>query len=469
MEVEEVCAEVLKRIRPTKEEEREIKQLVSKIEKTIKEQARERNWPVKPILVGSVAKNTWIKGIKDIDMFLAFPESLTRDELEDHGIRLAKVVVQKLKGKYVEEYAEHPYLTAEIEGYRVDLVPCYHLTVLSEIKSAVDRTPFHTKYIRERLTEEQTDQVRLLKRFMYGIGVYGSDLKTKGFSGYLCELLILYYESFLGVLKAASKWKRKEVIDIRGLTIRPERMFPQASLIVIDPVDKNRNVAAVLSRERYSEFVAASREFLKNPKIKFFFPPKKEPMKDEELSKLIEERGKLIAISFPSPKVVPDILWPQMERALKNVESLLKMHSFRVMRKDVWANRIGCLLLELSVWNLPKIKKHLGPPIWISSEHQKKFIQKWVKTKEKVAGPYLEGDRWVVEVKRKYTEPISLLEAHLSGTVEELEERGFPKHIAEKLQDGGIYKNQGILELCKMDRDFRKFLAEFLTKQVPWL
>lgn len=469
MEVEEICAKALEKIKPTGQEEKEIEELIEKLTTTIKEESRRRNWPVKPILVGSVAKNTWIRGVKDVDMFLAFPESFSRGDLEDKGIRLAKAVVRELKGKYVEEYAEHPYLSAEIEGYRVDLVPCYHLTILSKIKSAVDRTPFHAKYVNERLTREQVDQVRLLKRFMYGIGVYGSDLKTKGFSGYLCELLVLYYDSFLNVLRAASRWKFGQVIDIRGLAIRPKSKFTRANLIVVDPVDKNRNVAAVLSKEKLSEFIAASRRFLEGPRLKFFFPEKRKEVEDEEILREINKRGKLIAISFPSPKVVPDILWPQMEKALRNVKTLLEKNEFKVMRKDVWANRIGCLLLELSVWRLPEVKKHVGPPIYVSRKHQKKFIQKWVKEREKVAGPYLEGDRWVVEVERKYTEPISLLEENLSGESEELMERGFPKHVATGLVKGGIYEDEGLLELCDKDKEFRKFLVDFLTRKEKWL
>jgi len=43
-----------------------------------------------------------------------------------------------------------------------------------------------------------------LKQFMKGIGVYGSELRRRGFSGYLTELLVINYGSFLGVLKEAS-------------------------------------------------------------------------------------------------------------------------------------------------------------------------------------------------------------------------------------------------------------------------
>jgi tRNA nucleotidyltransferase (CCA-adding enzyme) len=61
--------------------------------------------------------------------------------------------------------------------------------------SATDRTPF-IHYVKKRLGKTLQDDVRLLKKFMQGIKVYGAEIKTGGFSGYLCELLILHYGSF---------------------------------------------------------------------------------------------------------------------------------------------------------------------------------------------------------------------------------------------------------------------------------
>jgi tRNA adenylyltransferase (EC 2.7.7.25) len=50
------------------------------------------------------------------------------------------------------------------------------------------------------LHREQKDEVRLLKKFMKGIGVYGAEIKVKGFSGYVAELLVYFYDSFRNVL-----------------------------------------------------------------------------------------------------------------------------------------------------------------------------------------------------------------------------------------------------------------------------
>ena len=100
------------------------------------------------------------------------------------------------------------------------------------------------------------DDVLLLKQFMKGIGVYGSELKVGGFSGYLAELLVLCYGSFAGVLQAAIRLEA-------GNVHRPGRASGKKThdepLVVVDPVDPNRNVAAALTLDKMFQFAAASR------------------------------------------------------------------------------------------------------------------------------------------------------------------------------------------------------------------
>ena len=54
---------------------------------------------------------------------------------------------------------------------------------------------------------------------------------------------------------------------------------------MVDPVDKGRNVAAAVRKERLDEFIAASRAFLKTPDMKFFYPPETKALNATELVK----------------------------------------------------------------------------------------------------------------------------------------------------------------------------------------
>lgn len=175
-----------------------------------------------------------------------------------------------LKGTYEIAYAEHPYTRATVEGYALDLVPCYDIKDAGRIKSAVDRTPHHNRYIFKNLTPMLSSEVRLLKQFSKSIGVYGSDLRVEGFSGYLSELLIIRYRSFVNLFKEAGKWEAGKVfIDLeKHHKARPDTKskYPGQPLIVIDPVDRNRNVAAALSPANFEKFKESVGAFIKkNP------------------------------------------------------------------------------------------------------------------------------------------------------------------------------------------------------------
>lgn len=44
----------------------------------------------------------------------------------------------------------------------------------------------------------------------------------------------------------------------------------QSPLVLIDPIQPDRNAAAALSQEKYQKFIQVSKEYLKNPSDDFF-------------------------------------------------------------------------------------------------------------------------------------------------------------------------------------------------------
>ncbi|MFC1787119.1 CCA tRNA nucleotidyltransferase [Halobacteriota archaeon] len=439
--IADICAQVLERITPSDSDKKALQDLTVRIISHIDRVADEIGVDAHGLLVGSAARNTWIVGEKDVDVFITFPEEISREDLESLGLQIAK----KVATNYEERYAEHPYIRALYDDHSVDIVPCFRVSDPSSIKSAVDRTPFHNKYLRTRIKGLE-DQVRLLKQFMNGIGVYGSELRTKGFSGYLCELLVIKYRSFLGVLESASAWKKGIIIDLEGHgTLQHED-----PLIIIDPVDPSRNVAAAVSLDNFCIFIDASREFIKKPSINFFFPPLIAPLTDDEIAKELQARKTdLFAIAFQTPNVVEDILYPQLYKAVNSVEELLHRNDFRVFRSDVWSGEQSVILLEMEVAKLPNIKKHIGPPVE-SSVHSEKF-------KAKYARSYIKDGRYVAEIPREYTKVKDLL-------LSQLKTCGLGKNVSEAIGTG--YKVLKNMQIAKIeDRDFRIFLRKFFNKR----
>ncbi|MEM4209222.1 MAG: CCA tRNA nucleotidyltransferase, partial [Candidatus Anstonellaceae archaeon] len=254
--MENLLSKVKQKLKPSKKLQEELSNLVNLIHQRLQKVLPA---DVEILLCGSVAKGTYLNKNIDIDFFLLFGPNYSSEQIKRLGIYYAKKAFGGFKTEV--RYAQHPYLKVFYKEFKIDIVPSSKSLNITKIKTAVDRSQLHTIFINQNLKEEQKDDVRLLKKFLENLGIYGASLRVEGFSGYLCELLILYYGSFLEVLKAASKWKKFTVIDIKNYYSQEEaiKIFQPANFIVVDPVDKNRNVAAVVSRTSFSRFVLAAR------------------------------------------------------------------------------------------------------------------------------------------------------------------------------------------------------------------
>jgi tRNA nucleotidyltransferase (CCA-adding enzyme) len=441
---------VLSRIRPTSSEENHIRSVANLLMTVAAESGR-----AEPMIVGSVARGTFIRGDRDIDLFLLFDQDLSREELEREGLSLAREIADKLNAPYLEKYAEHPYLNASIDGLDVDLVPCFRVESAAAIRSAVDRTPFHTRYIEARVGPF-IDDVLLLKQFAKAGGVYGSDQMTEGFSGYLCELLIIFYGGFTPLLSAAAEWKPGTLIDPEGHRTKD---FSEP-LVVVDPVDPGRNVSASVSLDRMYEFVELARGYGENPSGSFFFPAEEPDLSPGDLASLILKKGtSLVAITFATPPYIPEIVVPQLRRSLESVCSLLERNGFFVNAADCVMHDDCCMLLfEMAVIETPLVRRHIGPPLW-NRTNAERFREKYrdAGSSDLFAGPFIENGRYIVEISRKFTRAASLL-----GSAEVLEV-GLGKHVRQSM-------NEHWDVLCGAEvwsPGFAPFISRFMARESP--
>ncbi|MGC8812336.1 MAG: CCA tRNA nucleotidyltransferase [Candidatus Aenigmatarchaeota archaeon] len=467
-----VLKEVLEKIKPKKEEEKRLKSLAQRVLKVADEEAKKYN--AKAMLAGSITRDTWLPEKMEFDVFILFSPSLKEKELEKFGLEVGKNVIEKMKGEYTIEYAQHPYVSGKIKGISVDVVPCYEVESPEKIKSAVDRTPFHVKFIEKNLTKAMADEVRLLKKFCEANEIYGADAKTEGFSGYVCELLIIKYKNFLNLMKKAVNWKPGEIIQVKNYYSKDDypkliKKFKDQALILIDPTDKNRNTCAALSSQNFFKFKKMAREFLENPREDVFFKRKIEPLTENELIVYqMKRRTELILIKFNPPKVVPDVLWPQLRRFSERLESILEevKYEFKVLRKDVYTNEkdLAVVLLEMEVSKLPMVQKRTGPRIF-NLDDSSSFLEKY--KNQAINGPFIENNFWCVEVRRKFLTAREKIFDSLNRSLDVLKAKGIPNHIAEQLVKGFelILENEKIMELVKKDENFGVFLRKYFEKE----
>ncbi len=440
---------VLERIKPSQAERERLLVVQEELVAKVKEDAEQLGVPdVFAKVVGSAARGTWLSGTHDIDIFISFPEETAREDLETQGMAIAREIAKG--AEHAEDrHAEHPYLNIRFKGFDVDLVPCFRVASAARIKSAVDRTPFHNEFVKVRIVGLE-DDVLLMKQFMRGDGVYGSELRTQGFSGYLTELLVIHYGSFENAVQAAGSWKPGKKIDL----MQHAEIEHEEPLVMVDPTDPKRNVAAALSLDKFCMFIDHCREFLKNPDLNFFFPESPSPVGDEELLEKMEMRGSgQLAVVFKTPDVVEDVLYPQLYKTEQAAAFLLEEQGFSVIKTGVWAGRQETvIMLELISNNLPNIKKHTGPPVWVPG-HAEQFKAKYENAEGVFAG-YIENGKYVFEIRRKYPLAAELLKEHLG-------QQSLGKHIQKSINRGvEVLENAEVRSL--KDPGFRVFLRNWL-------
>lgn len=441
--------QVLDRVVPSPEDERRLKLVIENLFDRVREELLNvSDVTIDPVLVGSTAKGTFLRDSLDIDLFLVFASEVLEKDLERIGLRIGRSVLSDQE----ECYAQHPYVRGTFEGFDTEIVPCYQIGDASEKRSAVDRTPLHTRYIVEHLGVDQQNEVRLFKQFLKGIGVYGADAEVEGFSGYLCELIVLYYGSFEKTIESCAEWTP-------GVTLQlTKEMSPvfDTPLVFIDPVDSERNVASALVRRNFDTFVSACKTYCDVPSVLFFFP---HPLKLWPLDKIKKSLGDrlVVGVEFKRPDIIVENLYPQLRKATRAIQDTANSHGFRVSDTDFYVTDavVGVVVFPLEL-EVSSTLVHMGPPSHLK-QNVAEFLEKWKEHDRAVQPPFERDGRWYVEIEREYTSLVVLLD----GVVPSL---SLGKHMSGKSSQEYVIKKKDELLLLYL----QDFWTRYLDRRMPW-
>ena len=361
---------------------------------------------------GSYAKGTWLSERADIDIFLKFKKTTSEKKFAEIAKKIGFSAMKKYN-PYVR-YSEHPYVEAHIKGTRVNVVPCYDVAK-GKWQSAADRSSFHTAFMLESLTGQMKNDVRLLKEFLKCNNVYGAEIAKQGFSGYVAEVLIYNFRSFEGVIKKIAKIKRNQVIG------KASKKF-NTPIVIMDPIDEQRNLAAAISTENIGKFVLVCREFLKKPSASFFKPKpsSKKTLKDS------------FVVKFNYKPRSPDVIWGQIKRAASALSTQMEVEGFNVLRHMAFSDEKNhaCLIFEFDSLEIPKKRVHEGPEFFSESDSEsfvtknsKKSEMLWINNKGKILSLQ----------KRKYSNAKLFLQDLLKNN---LDKSGVPKGLKADIKKG---------------------------------
>jgi len=299
--ISEFFNEILKEITPTQKEVAIIKDITEKLQELLDRKAKElkiKYTKIEP--QGSTGiKQTQLKNDFDIDLFIGLDynqfkpkyKGLSKSKLKKYSKKdfltlcnnwiLPSLTLNEFNNPRLL-YAEHPYVTVNYIlddiKVKIDIVLYFDLS-LEFIKkngpiTAVDRSPWHGCFVRDELNSEQKNDVRLLKQFYKSCYSYGdkSAVGKVGFIGYSAELLIYYFNNLVNLFENFNELYKKplDYYDRNEKELSKITHFQNDYLIIIDPIDKNRNVASAISERAYKYCNQKISEFLKQPSPEFF-------------------------------------------------------------------------------------------------------------------------------------------------------------------------------------------------------
>lgn len=361
--------EVLEKIRPSRTQIIVLSRLYEVLKRRIEKCLEEVNVKAVVEVEGSYAKGTILSNKWEIDVFTIF-SNVSEEWVKNNSLSILLKCIEPLPA--IVKYAEHPYITVSMLGVEAEIVPTIEAESPSKIKLGVGRTPFHTSYVKRKIESNPclADDIRLLKSFMEGIGVYGAEIG--GFSGYLAELLTIHYGSFRNVLKASLTWKPQVYIDVEGVgdaTILKAK-YRDSPMIVVDPVDPSRNAAASVTQASLSAFIIASKIYLTRPMLELFHIAPR-------VYKVARLGPAIMAICSGNYSEIPKENILSMARRFSGLlASILKERGFKVTWRIIGSDYTSkvIIIVGLESLTLPDLEYRVGPTPWESLEGALNFI-----------------------------------------------------------------------------------------------
>lgn len=397
MSIKQVLQEAEKLVTPSDEEESMVKESLKIITDIINSSASKLNLDVDLFEGGSIAKNTWLPGISDMDFFLRFDYSKYKSE------NLSDLAEQLLKNcfKIKKLHGSRDYFKTHHFGFDVEFVPVLKISEYTKAKNITDVSPLHVYWLKKKQKDNPRllKEIRLAKQFFKAAGVYGAESYIKGFSGHVIEILMAYYGSFEKLVREAGRWEDGLIIDVQKFYKSKKAVLDAIDadkrlgpLIVVDPVQPERNAAAVVSLDKFRQIRSYCKQFSSSPAIEKF---NRKWRTIEELRKSAK-RSKLVLIQAEPLDDKVDIAGSQILKKFEQVQRALIENDFKILKSGwQWDKKSDALLwLFIDSKILSKLKRHFGPPIEMV-EHVKAFRKSWREAK-------VSSGKLYVDLRRKF-------------------------------------------------------------------
>ena len=391
-----IMKEELERIKPSEDDEKKIGAIVREF--VLKLNSKLKKYKAEAVMGGSFVKGTTIKKKRyDVDLFVLFKEDekmlgnsknfqrAKNQRFLSISDKLEKAL-KELKVKYSRLPGSRDYFSidSEVSGikFKTEIVPVFRIKKSEEARNVTDVSMLHVNYVKNKIRKNPKlpDEIRLAKALCYAQNCYGAESHIKGFSGYCLEILTCYYGSFLNLMKNASKWNQKKIIDPGKHYKNENEIMTEVNeaklmspLVLIDPVQMNRNAAAALDNEKYNLFIESAKKFLKNPSGKLFEKKEFDPKRFIETAK--KKKLSLFEVYARSERVKEDISGAKLLKLHNVLIGTLKKEEYEIMQEWDFSDQKSVSYFALKS---PKVILQKGPPV-ARAKHAKEFKNRWKK------------------------------------------------------------------------------------------
>jgi len=390
---------VVKEHTPTPAEMRKLNAVIREVLSAIRGELARRNIRAEVMLGGSAAKRTFLKHDFDCDCFVRFAP--TKQDISD--------ITEKVLARFpdVERVpGSRDYFQFELRGVAFEIVPVMKVDSHKEVRNVTDASPLHVGWIMRHLRRKPAlrRDILLLKLLLKANDLYGAESYIRAFSGHVVDLLVLAYGGFPQLARAAAQWKPGVIIDVERhhqdahRALNPSKHGP---LMLVDPVQPERNAAAALSEENFLRFTALCRAFLKRPTKGMF---SRKELSESELRRKAGERT-LLLVDLAPKRQKRDIMGAKCLKVHHFLRASLEKHGF-LLEDSGWRFLYGkestaLLWYILSSDTIETHREHAGPPL-SNTKHADIFRKKHDATYEREGKLY-------ARVKRKHTSAAALV------------------------------------------------------------
>jgi len=381
---------------------------------------------------GSIAKETFLKEDYDIDLFIRYNPSYKNINISDITEKILSEICKKLRVQLNRIHGSRDYFQFHIIKdkkkkiliFEVIPVILIHAQNYQEAQNITDLSPEHVDWVRKYTTKDSklVDDIRLAKQFCKANGVYGAESYINGFSGHILDILIIHHGSFINLLNVFSKYDDKTlekpiIIDTEKNLINPLKQLNKSKitpLIIVDPIQKDRNSAAALSKEKLMIFIDAAKKFLAKPDKKFF-DIKEFDMEEKITTSLkslkksgIQEKDTIVVkIDIETLEGSKDIVGTKTLKTYEAIVEHLRLNNFKVLNSD-WnfvfdeKHARAYLIVERKI---TRDVMQEGPPTKATIDY-KRFVDKHVASGHEIL---FKDGRVYAMVPRKFVDPKSFI------------------------------------------------------------